>query len=363
MGLKYFLGHEEDHLGKPFLGVQNKYSHKGVRTFGKEEKIKIINDSGFNNYSFFYPFPDYKLPKVILNNDALSCDELNCSDLIYMTESRSYSDKYKPLYDEKLSWPVLERNQILGDMANSFLVVIQNSDTENCNYDLASLYTTNRSKYFNTETNFSRRHEEIIVKKQKLYDKKAANSYIVHKVSDTKYETGQNLEVLIYKDLQNGNLESFYDHIKVWISFLKEHALKKKSDKIINSIVYGEYFDCLPSNLIIKDKNLIYIDKEWLIDKEITLSYVILRYLFEIKSFRSFKRKVGSFKKFVDKVVLDSGLIEMNNAHIIKYKTLELEIKEIIYKDSRSGPWGGSALNVIAKKIKYFLTTKVTPGS
>lgn len=70
-GMKYFAGATEDHSGVLFEGIEG-YRGKGrARTFSRPELEKILTDSGLPLRTFYYPFPDYKLPMTIYSDDYL----------------------------------------------------------------------------------------------------------------------------------------------------------------------------------------------------------------------------------------------------------------------------------------------------
>lgn len=360
LGLKYFSGHEEDHLGSSFKGVEDKYIDKDVRTFGEEELSDLMIKSGFNDFSFLYPFPDYKLPKVIFSKEAFLDKNFNCSDLLYATEARSYSGKFNSLYDEKLVYPVLEKNNLLSNLSNSFLLVAQNSKKGKLliNPLYASYYTTNRAKKYNTETLFSKSSEGYLVSKCLLEANIEGNSLgsdILHNLEDGKYNIGNNLGFLIYQAVEKNQPKQLYQLLSLWINYLKKHGIKGIIEpNAYNTLVKPEYFDCIPSNQIIDvQEQLIYIDKEWQINTPISLSYVILRYLQEVRNFPSFKRISKSYASFANKIFLDNGFEKPSQADFINYRSTEMMIKEKIYKGSKSGPWRDSFYKVIAKKIYY----------
>lgn len=71
LGMKYLSGCKEDHFGKEFIGVEGYPMKEGIRTFSYYELIRMIKQAGFSNYSFYYPYPDYKFPHVIYSDDYL----------------------------------------------------------------------------------------------------------------------------------------------------------------------------------------------------------------------------------------------------------------------------------------------------
>lgn len=123
LGLKYFNGCSEDHLGIPFYGIQNLYTPKQPVTFGKNELAGHLARAGLPCTHFYYPFPDYKLPETILTDDALSLPAFNPCDILPLSSSRDYGKSSAPSFSEPLVWRELHANGLLADFANSFLVL------------------------------------------------------------------------------------------------------------------------------------------------------------------------------------------------------------------------------------------------
>ena len=71
LGLEYFAGCKEDHLGTYFSGVESYPQGGYVRTFSRPGLEKIFNECGVNEYHFYYPYPDYKLPLEIYSDEWL----------------------------------------------------------------------------------------------------------------------------------------------------------------------------------------------------------------------------------------------------------------------------------------------------
>lgn len=70
LGLKYFAGCVEDHKGRAFEGIEGYPNTTGVRTFSKAELEDILRRNGFEQYEFYYPYPDYKFPTAIYSEDC-----------------------------------------------------------------------------------------------------------------------------------------------------------------------------------------------------------------------------------------------------------------------------------------------------
>ena len=68
VGLKYLLGIGEDHSGIQFEGLQGYPTFRQAETFSKAKLLELLSRVGLNATRFLYPFPDYKLARVILTD-------------------------------------------------------------------------------------------------------------------------------------------------------------------------------------------------------------------------------------------------------------------------------------------------------
>ena len=69
LGLKYFAGCREDHVGREFVGIEGYPGIDFVETFSKPELEQILQENGFSKFKFYYPYPDYKFPAVIYSDE------------------------------------------------------------------------------------------------------------------------------------------------------------------------------------------------------------------------------------------------------------------------------------------------------
>lgn len=70
-GLKYWAGCREDHLGTFFSGLESYREGGAARTFTRKGLEKILEKSGISQYSFYYPYPDYKFMNCIYSDRYL----------------------------------------------------------------------------------------------------------------------------------------------------------------------------------------------------------------------------------------------------------------------------------------------------
>lgn len=123
LGLKYFTGCAEDHLGKQFESLNDYPINMGVRTFSKDGLSVLLHDAGFSELSFYYPYPDYKLPRCIVSDEFIS-GKTHLIPSQFFNSSDYLRDKI-PQIDENALGSELVKNQILQFFSNSFLVIAQ----------------------------------------------------------------------------------------------------------------------------------------------------------------------------------------------------------------------------------------------
>ena len=70
-GLKYWAGCKEDHVGEYFASLEGYPKGGSARTFTRNGLEKVFKACGINEYSFYYPYPDYKLPWAIFSDKRL----------------------------------------------------------------------------------------------------------------------------------------------------------------------------------------------------------------------------------------------------------------------------------------------------
>lgn len=116
LGLKYFAGCCEDHLGRPFIGIEGYKSSDSVKTFSKSQLEELMEKCGFYNLYFYYPYPDYKMPTVIYSDDYLPNETFSISN------NNNYDQGRISCFDEKKAYQSLIGAEELKFLANSFLV-------------------------------------------------------------------------------------------------------------------------------------------------------------------------------------------------------------------------------------------------
>lgn len=116
LGLKYFCGAGESHMGKPFEGIAHYPHGTSGYSFSREELKDILEKAGLTQQMFYYPLPDYKLPQLIYSDSYLPEQNLSERLIPYYLNHNSLIMKELELYHD-----VIE-NKVFPFFANSFLV-------------------------------------------------------------------------------------------------------------------------------------------------------------------------------------------------------------------------------------------------
>jgi SAM-dependent methyltransferase len=294
LGLKYFAGCSEDHTGILFDGLENYSSGSLIKTFGKQELENLLRLAGFANFKFLYPFPDYKLPDVVLRLDESKqhYSEPFLYNWLGYINSRDYSQRKIEIFQEFLVAKEIENNGFLPQVSNSFLVLASVGQTCIENYleptILAWKYNVMRNKKFMTQVCLSHHKSQdldsLIVKREPIYPELVVKEqetgrelkHYAHESVD--FVSGTTLMEEIIRAIKSktlGNEEPLKLCIKIWYDFLVEEAERLSGSKMD---LPGNYIDCTPWNLILnKEKGIKYIDREWSYLEQIPIEFVLFR--------------------------------------------------------------------------------------
>ena len=114
-GLKYWLGASEDHLQRPYAGIE-KYTESGTaRTFSKAQLTFMCRRQGWET-RFYYLLPDYRFPTAVFTDESLpGFQDVRNVRYTYSLNSCLTADE-RELYRD-----VIENN-VFPFFANSYLV-------------------------------------------------------------------------------------------------------------------------------------------------------------------------------------------------------------------------------------------------
>jgi 2-polyprenyl-3-methyl-5-hydroxy-6-metoxy-1,4-benzoquinol methylase len=325
LGLKYFAGANEDHMGFPMFGIEDRYTSKTVRTFGRMELSELLAQAGFPVTDFLACFPDYKLPASIVTSLGASTKSFDASALASQSVAKDHLKPEFQCFSPELAWPAIIRNGLGLDLANSFLVAAGASQNVKQATDiLAYHYSSDRRPEFAKETIFhvgKSGEVKLSYKSLSSANEKLSASAELGRTT-LRFDVPENGPYCKGKPLSEDFLkivskvgwthESMRSYLKTYMGALSQFAGVREAITI-DSQVSGRYVDCIPTNIIQKtDASLELIDTEWSISGDITVRWLMFRAILSLSALPSdFARdefgKIFSHEEFF---ILCFGLLD-----------------------------------------------------
>ncbi len=182
-------------------------------------------------------------------------------------------------FSEAAAWKSVAENNLVPDLANSFLMVASYSPTEEVTG--AFIYSSNRHRAFQSETRIDKVHGEFKVEKKCLYeDSRPSTAKFKWSPSASPFRQGR-----IYSSLLEPILlrpEWHYDELIAWAQPYFEHLQTRVIPRTngLDLCLSGDLLDCGPHNLSLRaDGKLEDFDFEWIALHDLPLGYVFFRSL------------------------------------------------------------------------------------
>lgn len=266
LGLKYFTGALEDHVGQPMYGIENRYTQEQACTFGQVELQQILRAAGFPHSQFYAPFPDYKLPSVIITEAGYRNDEFNVSALISFTEVQDRQSPTLPLFSQFTAWPSIVKNGLGMDLANSFIVTASLERPNENSEILGYHFSTQRAREYCKQTEFRMTPATSIDVISRLIQTKGysgPNSAEIGGTRSTYIKNAQPLTTDLYRIFtdNSGTLEQlqvFFARYREAILLLAETTLHPDAH------LPPHFIDAIPQNILVEPSGKTHlIDTEW----------------------------------------------------------------------------------------------------
>lgn len=293
LGLKYLAGVPEDHLNIPRVGVQGLYQKGGVQTFGRAELVRRFERAGFDKLELALPFPDYKFPISVIFPSGYEADNgLDSASLAAQTSSRDAQVSAINLtMSLECLWGVVGKNNLIADLANSFLFVVHNHHedaTDTFASDVLGYhYSTNRKNPFCKVAEFTRNNAGLVSVTHKLLYPSVGSSFndtYAHKLPNEAFCSGYTMNEVIIREVQNPGwtAKKISSHFQRYLLEVVREAGTEKAEQPVdlNTMVSGKLLDLVPQNIICSsDGRVVVIDQEWSTVNDISLSYLVFRAL------------------------------------------------------------------------------------
>lgn len=334
MGLKYWAGCREDHLGTFFSGLEDYPEGGAVRTFTKGGLEKILQECGETQYRFYYPYPDYKFMTMVYSDRYLpKVGELS-------NNLRNFDRDRMLLFDEKKVFDMLIRENLFPLYSNSYMVVT-GPDLET----VYSRFSNDRASHLCIRTDIGQEHSG-----KKYVRKYAANEAAaehIHELAENYriFEAGfagSGLAVnrLEEKSTAEGTAYAELEFLEnsVTLEELLDECLQKKDAagfwllfdryrKVLewNASEKQQNFDLIFPNICVQGDVWTMIDYEWR-TKDLTAKEIAQRALYCYMLENSKRKDDPILKKVLDRM-------EMDEDAIARVQKREFEFQQFVMRE------------------------------
>lgn len=267
-GLKYWCGASEDHLSRPFVGINGYPGENRIETYSRSDLAALLKRCGFPKMRFSYPLPDYKFPQAIYT-DEFQPGSSSSKELAFY-----YIATEKLIADEAKCFRAAVENGAFPFMANSFFVECAAESTAEMSDVIFSSFTPERSAEHRTVTKIragrtveklaacpeAAAHLEEILKGQKRF---AGDALIGYRRAGDRLEMpfieGESLNTALCKALQTGDINA----AKSLFDALYDCILASAGALPDAELLPCGFLDMTASNCFIADGKLRFFDQEW----------------------------------------------------------------------------------------------------
>ncbi len=357
LGLKYFAGAPEDHIGVAMYGIEGRYEHGQPKTFGKKELEQLIGRSGFASSEFLSPCPDYKLPNSLITENGFVSREFDAAELAWQNARKDPQLPAHTHFNLEKTWPVVIDNQLGMDLANSFLVVASNTQERIiAERVLAYHYSTGRKADYCKQAIFVKTPVGIKVRSNRLDGMSHVTAPVGSECetfrhilsAEQDYAEGNVLSAAFLEAAlsQGWTVESFGPFLQLYLNSLRT-LLASEGATVdlgnVSSTLPGRYLDAVPQNVVVDNEgNPQLIDLEWEMTAGVELGHLLMRGLLLLIAsatpFSSSPTAIGR-RDFIIQLLATAGLT-VSEQDLDRYAQSEAEFQEQV-----TGRAAGTFLN------------------
>jgi SAM-dependent methyltransferase len=279
LGLKYLLGYREDHLGEPWAGVAGYPGDPAVRTFPKSTLERMVAGCGLVAQRWFYPFPDYKLPRVIITDECYAPPlGVELVDQLAAQPVRDLAHPPSLFCDDRAAHRVFLEAGLGPEVANSYLVLAARRDAALDRYHdprrIAWHFSNDRRRCWRRARTLRRDGDRLVLSSIAPTDTpETAEGWLTQKTDmHTDYVVGRTLEQLAVDACRRADLESLTTVLSRWSEHLKAserpaielpttpHPFAPVDDE---TALPAGFLDVSLSNFVDDGEEIVFVDREW----------------------------------------------------------------------------------------------------
>lgn len=289
MGIKYFMGYPEDHTGNYWEGILDYQSRDKPRTYSKHELAKLLKNVGLPYQKWWYPFPDYKMPRTIINDQSIS--NLTSNDIASLIRLPFQNAGYESIlnFNHKNLIKSITKSGIFDHLTNSLIVTANKKGWSKVVEEEALVISIDpnlRKQQFRRVNYLEKRKSSFFWRRELIYSKKenSNNNFIEHYVPQSQWIEGENLLDNLIKNEESllpNLIKTLKTRIYDKINNIKLNIIDYEINPYLpNQICFKEvvnFFDVGIDNFILSEEEVFYIDPEWMAKKGACTQLIIFR--------------------------------------------------------------------------------------
>ncbi|WP_086818598.1 glycosyltransferase [Allokutzneria sp. NRRL B-24872] len=293
LGLGYLAGRHEDHHSTPWVGLADyPVGRRSPRTWGAKKLAGMLAEHGLSAQRWLVPYPDYKLPKVVL--DGRVFNRPDAAELI----DKLVRDPLQGAFggnDAVVSGRALQRVLVgegLGlSTAPCFLIVAARSA------EAIRAHTQDQIGWLvNNSRRETYRRARVLSPQFRLETvggaRESADSWLRHQVTaDEPLVPGRPLDAHLLDALHAGDQQELERWLRLWREVCHAGARPLAEDDLLHPFLPGrpgvpvlppDHLDIHPGNVVVlPDGSTARVDREWLAGSGVDAELAELRALLE----------------------------------------------------------------------------------
>lgn len=286
LGLKYWNGAREDHSGRVHESIEGYPDLRTASAFNARQLERMARQAGFDATELLLPFPDYKLPRVVLDG-GVDHEELGLHNWVdTLTTDRGFDDRVQH-FSERLALREVVRAGLLRDLANSFLLLAYAGDPAAVRERLgverdwaARHYSLDRAPVFRKRTTLrAASGAPATVEIETLVSGDGAPA----RFGAGRTEPHVPGDLLVHRVAEAGRAPDAEHRLAVLLAGLHDWLLERHGTGEVDAdgipLVAGSAIDAVWWNLVVDPGTGAWheIDDEWRLDRPHPLDYVLWR--------------------------------------------------------------------------------------
>jgi glycosyltransferase involved in cell wall biosynthesis len=348
LGLKYFAGGPEDHIGQAMYGIEGRYQLGQPKTYGRHALAQLLRQAGFENTEFLAPFPDYKFPISLVTENGFAHEDFDASAFAWQSVTRDPQLPPHTHFNLALAWPVIFDNGLGLEVSNSFLVIASRDKQERISRRmLAYHYNSDRRREYCKETRFVvNERNEVVVKYRRLMEAVSMSkeaSYQMTLSAEAAYVRGRPLsqEFVRLVNSPGWTLSQVTSLVRRYLDLLLDLVGAREGFDLVHDHIPGRLVDALPQNILIGlDGGAELIDMEWERRSPCEIGYVVFRALLwlslSIGKVPPAEAVALSRIQFIKRLMIDVDL-NVTDEDLRRYELMEREFQRVV-SDARKFP-------------------------